>query len=125
MKKSDTQAAIQALINTSTPFIICECRGTMAETIGYIDKKTQQKTAFSRVINLCEANGDGAKQFKVSSRVDEGLTVLDGRLYKNGTQEVVPFPAKKGDQLLVVVGGIQEKMGNTTIEAKQIIIIQG
>lgn len=122
------EAVQKLLISTSVPFICCECRGVIAEQIKYIDKKTGKAAVFSKLVYLCEANGEGVGQFKVTSDIPVGLVVLGERgqekLYKEGTQDLAPWPAKKGDQVLVLVDGVEKSSGNITMRASKIDVIQ-
>lgn len=128
MKKTDLQKVIANMIGNSLPFVQVECRGCQGEVISYINKQGQ-KASFARMVVLAEANGDSSKQLKIELEKLPLGTVIAGekgqeKLYKEGTQEVVPWPMKKGQQLLIVVSGMLNDRGNLTVKGQSWEIVE-
>jgi len=114
------QPIVGGLLATGIPFVLLEARGCKPESINYTSKVDGKKASFSYNELPCETLGESSKQVSVRLDLPKGSTLAaDGRVL-NDKGEPVPSPFKKGDKVLVVVKGIETKMGQTKIQAIQV-----
>lgn len=120
--KPETNKQVQGLIAASIPFLLLEVRGAKCEVINYTDKKTRQPAMFSFTQFACESLGQSAEAIAVRTRMDdEHEATKDGLLQNKKTKEIVPFPFKKGDQVLVTFRTLTVNNGAKQLEAIQIL----
>jgi len=107
---STLSQTIQGLINTSQPFVICECRGGQVEEIKYVDKKSGRQASFAFFAYTVEPLA--GKVTPTQIRVD---------LPPNTKPEDAKAEFQKGQRILAVITGITVERGLTTYRASSMI----